>query len=79
MKRALKWVGVVVAVLLVGAACVWYSAFGSNSPVVDGQELAPGVEAVKDGFANVFFVDAGPGKVVLVDAGHDASGNATAT
>jgi glyoxylase-like metal-dependent hydrolase (beta-lactamase superfamily II) len=76
MKRALKWVGVVVLLLLVAAGSVWYSAFGSNSAIVDGQQLVPGVETVKDGFVSVFLVDAGPGKVALIDAGKDASGQA---
>jgi hydroxyacylglutathione hydrolase len=76
MKRALKWVGAVVAVLLVVVASIWFYAFGHNSPIVDGQVLVPGVETVKDGYVSAFLVDTGPGKVALVDAGHDASGKA---
>jgi len=75
MKRVLKWVGLVVVVLVIAAGSIWYSAFGSNSPIVDG-ELAPGVETVKDGFVSIFVLDAGPGKVALVDAGNDGSGKA---
>lgn len=41
----------------------------NNLPMVDGAELVPGVETVQDGIVSVFVVDAGPGKVVLVDAG----------
>ena len=62
MKRALKWVGLVVLLLVIAAASVWYSAFGNNSPIVDGQQVVSGVETVKDGFVSVFVVDAGPGK-----------------
>ena len=76
MKRALKWVGLFVLLLGMAAAWIWYSAFGHNSPIVDGQQVVPGVETVKDGFVSVFVVDAGPGKVALVDAGKDASGKA---
>jgi glyoxylase-like metal-dependent hydrolase (beta-lactamase superfamily II) len=76
VKRALKWVGLAVLVLAVAAASIWYSAFGSNSPIVDGTQVAPGVETVKDGFVSIFVLDAGPGKVALVDAGKDASGKA---
>jgi glyoxylase-like metal-dependent hydrolase (beta-lactamase superfamily II) len=54
---------------------VWIVAFGSNRPIVEGP-VAPGVEAVKTWFANVFILDAGPGKVALVDAGYDKSGTA---
>lgn len=75
MKRALKWAGLVVLFLLIAAGSVWYSAFGDNKAIVDGQ-LADGVETVKDGFVSVFMLDAGPGKVVLIDAGKDASGKA---
>jgi hydroxyacylglutathione hydrolase len=76
VKRALKWVGLGVLVLAVAAASIWYTAFGSNSPIVDGTQVVPGVETVKDGFVSIFVLDAGPGKVALVDAGKDASGKA---
>jgi hydroxyacylglutathione hydrolase len=62
--------------LAVAAAAIWYTAFGSNSPIVDGTQVVPGVETVKDGFVSIFVLDAGPGKVALVDAGKDASGKA---
>lgn len=71
----LKWVGGVVAVLLLAAGVFWYSVFGDAKPIVDGP-LAPGVETVKDGFVSVFVLDAGPNKVALVDAGNDPSGKA---
>jgi len=75
MKRALKWVGLVVALLIVLAGAVWYSAFGNNKPVVEGP-VVEGVETVKDSFVNVFIVDVAPGKVALVDAGNDKAGKA---
>jgi hydroxyacylglutathione hydrolase len=73
---ASRWIGL--ALLLLGGAfgAAWYSAFGRNSPIVDGRVLAPGVETVKDGFVSLYLLDAGPGKVALVDAGKDASGDA---
>src|SRR5580704_9073931 len=76
MKRVLKWVGGVILVLLLAVGAVWYTAFGSNSPIVDGAQLVPGVETVKEGFVSVFIIDVAPGKVALIDAGHDASGKA---
>jgi hydroxyacylglutathione hydrolase len=76
MKRILTWIGAVVLVLLIAAGAVWYSAFGSNSPIVDGAEVVPGVETVKEGFVSVSVVDVAPGKVALIDAGHDATGKA---
>lgn len=74
MKRALRWVAIVVAVLLVVAGGFWYSIFGKNEPIVDGQILAPGVETVKDEFVSSFLIDVGSGKFVLVDAGNDKLG-----
>jgi len=64
--------------LLIATAVVsiWYSAFGRNSPIVDGAQIAPGVETVKDGFVSAFLIDAEPGKIALVDAGKDAAGTA---
>jgi len=76
VKRVLKWVGLVVVLLLVAAGSAWYSAFGDNSAIVDGQQPVPGVETIKDGFVSVFLLDVGPGKVALIDAGKDASGKA---
>lgn len=76
MKRALKWIGLVVLLLGIALGAGWYSAFGHNSPILDGRELAPGVETVKDGFVSIFILDVGPGKVALVDAGKDGSGRA---
>jgi len=76
MKRALKWLAVVVLVLALGVGAVFYVAFGRNRPIVDGQVLAPGVETVKDGFVSAFLLDASPGKVALVDCGNDKQGKA---
>jgi glyoxylase-like metal-dependent hydrolase (beta-lactamase superfamily II) len=75
MKRALKALGVVVAVLAVLLGVGWLYVFGSNKPIVEGT-IAPGVEEVKDGIATIFVLDAGPGKVALVDAGNDKAGKA---
>jgi len=76
MKRVLTWVGAVVLILLIAVGFIWYTAFGHNAPIVDGAQIAPGVETVKDGFVSVSIIDVAPGKVALIDAGHDASGKA---
>ena len=44
MKRALKILGVIVAVLAVAAGIFWFVVFGNNKPIVDGEKLAPGIE-----------------------------------
>jgi hydroxyacylglutathione hydrolase len=71
VKRVLRWLGIVVVVIVALIGGGWFYAFGSNSPIVGGQELAPGVETVKDGFVSAFLVDVGDKKVALVDAGND--------
>jgi hydroxyacylglutathione hydrolase len=78
VKRVLKWLAAIVAVLAIVAAALWYSVFGNNSPIVDG-DIAPGVETVKDGFVSIAVIDVGAGKVALVDAGRDAAGKAILT
>jgi hydroxyacylglutathione hydrolase len=74
MKRALKVVGGIVVVLVIALGLVWFTAFGHNSPIIDGQIVVPGVVVVKDSFVSSFLVDVGPGKVALVDAGNDTEG-----
>lgn len=76
MKRALKWVGLVVLLLGIAIGSLWYSVFGGSSAIIDGQQVAPGVQTVKDGFVSAFMLDDGPGKVALIDAGKDSSGRA---
>jgi glyoxylase-like metal-dependent hydrolase (beta-lactamase superfamily II) len=76
MKRVFKWLGSAAVLLVIVVASLWYYAFGNNRPIVDGQEIVPGVETVKDGFVSIVVLDVGPGKVALIDAGKDASGKA---
>jgi glyoxylase-like metal-dependent hydrolase (beta-lactamase superfamily II) len=76
MKRVLIGIGIVVLLLACGAGGIWYSAFSHNRPIVDGQNLGSGVETVKDGFVSVFIIDVAPGKVALIDAGKDKTGQA---
>lgn len=76
MKRILVGIGVVLLVLAAAAGAVFYSAFGHNMPIVDGQSLRSGVQVVKDGFVGIDLLDVAPGKVALVDAGNNQSGKA---
>jgi glyoxylase-like metal-dependent hydrolase (beta-lactamase superfamily II) len=76
MKKFLKWAGVALAAIVVVLGALLYAAFGGHRPIVDGRDLAPGVRTVKDSFVSAFVLDAGPGKVALVDAGNDKSAKA---
>jgi hypothetical protein len=48
MKRALKWVGIVVLLLAMALGMAWYAVFGKSSPILDGQKLAVGVVTAID-------------------------------
>ena len=76
MKRVLQVVGGLVLVLALAVGVVFYVAFGRTLPIVDGQRLVPGVETVKNGFVSAFLLDAGPGKVALIDCNNDSAGKA---
>jgi hydroxyacylglutathione hydrolase len=73
MKRALRWIAVIVGLLVVAGCLAWYSVFGNNRPIVDQQQVGPGLETVKDGFVSSFLVG---GKMALIDAGNDGEGKA---
>jgi glyoxylase-like metal-dependent hydrolase (beta-lactamase superfamily II) len=76
VKTTLKVVGGVLAVLALTIGALAYSAFGGMASIVDGAEPAAGVRVVKDGIVDFGVVDAGEGKVLLVDAGNDPMGTA---
>lgn len=76
LKRALQVLGGLVALFVLLFAAVAYSAFGGTSSIQDGESPTPTVRIVKDGFVSVGVVDAGGGKVILVDAGNDPMGKA---
>jgi glyoxylase-like metal-dependent hydrolase (beta-lactamase superfamily II) len=76
MRRILKWAGLLVLVVAIAIGAVFYTAFAPNRPIVDGQEVVPGVTTVKDGFVSAFLIDVGGGAFALIDAGKDDSGHA---
>jgi glyoxylase-like metal-dependent hydrolase (beta-lactamase superfamily II) len=79
VKTILKIVGVLLAVIAVVIGGIAYSAFGGMSAIQDGAAPAPDVRIVKDGFVDIGVVDAGNGKVLLIDAGNDPAGKAIFT
>jgi glyoxylase-like metal-dependent hydrolase (beta-lactamase superfamily II) len=78
MKRALKTTlkvgGALLAVLVLLVAGLAYSAFGGRAAIQDGVTPAPDVRIIKDGIVCLGMVDVGEGRVLLVDAGNDATG-----
>lgn len=69
MKRLLKMSGVLVGLIVVGAAALFISVFAGKAPIPDGMQL-DGVQVVKDGYVSVYVLDLAPGEVALVDAGN---------
>jgi glyoxylase-like metal-dependent hydrolase (beta-lactamase superfamily II) len=76
LKRILLGLAAVVVLLAVAAGGVFYSAFGKNRPIVEGT-IAPGVEIAKDSYVSVAILDAGQGRVALVDCGTDEGAKST--
>lgn len=74
MKRLVLAVMLVLTVVLVAIGVVVGSSFAGLKEASAGA-VVPGVELVRDGFVNVFLVDAGDG-VVLVDCGNDPQAKA---
>lgn len=74
MKRLVLGVVLVLAVVLITAGVVLGSSFVGLKEATAGA-VVPGVELVRDGFVNVFLIDAGDG-VVLVDCGSDPEAKA---
>ncbi len=74
VKRALKIIGVVLAVLIAIPLIALGATFAGVSDIEDGRELAGSVRIVKDGYVLASVLDIGGGKVALVDAGNDKEG-----
>lgn len=77
MTRTRRWVlrvSLALLVLLIALAIPFVAAFRGLAPIADGLGPASGVRTVKMNFVSAFVLDAGDGRVVLVDAGADRSG-----
>ena len=78
MKRLLKIVGILVAVLVLAIGTLFAATFMGRASVVDGQEFGS-IRVVADGFSSLGLVSVGGREVVLIDAGNDSSANAIIT
>jgi len=63
----------VVAVLIGGNLVVMMSQFSGMTPLDTG-EVTPGIYAIKDGYVNIYLIEAEADKYIAVDAGMSASG-----
>ncbi len=76
MKLVLEIIGIILGVVVLGLAVIFFIGRRGVAPVVDGQTLPDGAVQIKDGFTSAFLLDAGPGKAVLIDAGQDSDAKA---
>ena len=74
MKKILKIVGIVVAVLIVAVITLGAIFFAGLQKAGGGPALGAGFEPVQDGMSTVYLLDAGNGQLVLMDAGNDRKG-----
>jgi glyoxylase-like metal-dependent hydrolase (beta-lactamase superfamily II) len=75
MKRFLKIAALVILVLVVGIAALLAVTFMGRRPVTDGQEINR-VRVLADGFSSIAVIRLDDGRVALVDAGQDQTGEA---
>ena len=75
MKRMLKIVGLLVAVLVVAIVALLAATFMGRQSITDGAD-ANGIRIVKDGIVSVGVVTVSEREVALVDAGNDTSAKA---
>ena len=75
MKRALKIVGLLVAVLVVAIVALLAATFMGRQSITDGAE-ASGIRIVKDGVVSVGVIPVSEREIALVDAGNDKSAKA---
>jgi glyoxylase-like metal-dependent hydrolase (beta-lactamase superfamily II) len=75
VKRILKTIGLLVLVLVAGAAWLLAVTFLGRRAVVDGQELG-GIRVIADGFSSVAMIPISDRQVALIDAGEDEAGEA---
>jgi glyoxylase-like metal-dependent hydrolase (beta-lactamase superfamily II) len=75
MKRALKTVALLVAVLVIAVVALLAATFMGRQTITDGAD-ANGFRIVKDGIVSVAVIPVSEGEVALVDAGNDKSAKA---
>lgn len=75
MKRVLKIAALVVLVLVIGIVALLGVTFMGRRPLTDGHEINR-VRVIADGFSSVAVIRLDDGRVVLVDAGQDQTGEA---
>jgi glyoxylase-like metal-dependent hydrolase (beta-lactamase superfamily II) len=77
IKKTLKGLALLVALLALGIGGLFYATFSGLAPIEDGKTFAGGkVLTIKDGHTTCFLVQAGGGDWVLIDACMDPKAEA---
>ena len=74
VKRALKYVGIFLALVLLAGAALILPAFMGRRDLVGGD--VQGIRIVKDGIVSIGLIPLAQGQVAMIDAGTDAMGKA---
>jgi glyoxylase-like metal-dependent hydrolase (beta-lactamase superfamily II) len=76
MKRFLQIFGISLILMILLLSGITYNTLGNKQKIGSGPVLGHGVEVISDGFSACFMLDAGNGKLVLIDAANDVNGKA---
>lgn len=76
MNRILIIIGILLGIAILGLALTVIISRLNIAKVCDGQKLPNEAVQIKDGFTSAFLLDAGQGKVVLIDTGQDKDAKA---
>ena len=74
--KVLKIIGLVLGIVVLALAIAGFALFGGLQSATAGPALGAGIDRVQAGFASAYVLDAGNGKLVLIDAGADNKGAA---
>lgn len=73
MRTALKVLGMLLLVALVGGGLIGYQTFGMNRAIEPGATFGK-VKAIQTSYVQCFMIDVGDGRVALIDAGMNKDG-----
>ena len=73
-KKILIGLGVAGFALLGTIGGILFVTFKDNAPLVDGREVGPATTVVDGGFVAAYWLDAGDGRLILVDASNSSDG-----
>ncbi len=73
-KKIVLGLGVVVVVFAGVVGGILYATFKDLAPLVDGRQVGPATTVVDGGFVAAYWLEAGDGKLLLIDASNSTDG-----